>query len=264
MRDSTDITPRRPDRVHLVQITDTHILADPDARFDGVDTAATLETTVAAVNDLADPPDLVLVSGDLTHEPEAGAYERLAQRLQRLEAPVFCLPGNHDEPAMMHDRLNRGRISTARSIGAGAWRLLLLDTWRRGSHGGRLSAGELAFLRDSLAAITGERVLVALHHPPVRIDSPWMDAMGLENAREFFALLDTCPSVRAVIWGHIHQEFRQRRKGVVLLGTPSTCVQFMPGADCYTRDNKPPGFRRLYLHADGSLDSRVQRLSAAG
>lgn len=262
MREKTVITPRDPERVHLVQITDSHILADPDARFDNVDTAATLEATVAAVNALAEPPDLVLVSGDLTHEPEAAAYDRLAERLQVLAAPVFCLPGNHDDPDLMHASLNRDGISTARVITAGSWLLLLLETWQAGTHGGRLSPAELAFLRDTLDGVSGEQVIIALHHPPVSIASSWMDAMGLANPQEFFDIIDTCEAVQAVIWGHIHQEFQQQRNGVDLLGTPSTCVQFKPGADRYIRDELPPGFRQLYLNAGGRMESRVRRLDA--
>jgi len=265
MRDTVNLQPRNQGSIHLIQITDPHILGDPDDRFDGVDTSATLEAVIAAINDLDNPPDLVLVTGDLTHEPEPAAYERLALRLQRLGAPVFCLPGNHDDPAMMHERLNRANITTRKAITAENWRLLLLDTREAGTHGGRLSRAELDFLRDSLEQSAEDNILIALHHPPVSIASPWMDAMGLANPQDFFAVIDEYPVVRAVIWGHIHQEFRQRRGGVEMYGTPSTCVQFRPGADHYIKDKLPPGFRHLFLHSEGCLQTRIRRLhSPAG
>lgn len=259
MRDEMVITPGHPHRVRLLQLTDPHILGDRDARFDGMDTAASLDTVLAAVKALEDTPDVVLMTGDLAHEPEPAAYERLAQQLRVLEAPVFCLPGNHDDPDMMHERMNRDGISTCKAVAAGDWRMVLLDTWEQGTHGGRLSPRELDFLRERLAAANGYWVLIALHHPPVSIDSPWMDAMGLANPGDFFAIIDECPAVRGVIWGHIHQDFYHRRRGVHLFGTPSTCIQFLPGADHYERDARPPGFRELILHADGSLESRVRR-----
>ena len=259
MPDKTVIIPRDPEQVRLVQLTDPHILADAQARFDGVDTAATLDAVVAAVNALDYIPDAVLATGDLTHEPDPRAYERLAQRLQGLHAPVFCLPGNHDDPAMMHARLNRGGISTRKLVAIDGWLLILLDTWKQGTHAGRLSPAELQFLRGSLDTAGPARVLVVLHHPPVRIGSPWMDAMGLENPQDLFAIMDAYPSVRGVLWGHIHQAFHLRRHGVELYGTPSTCVQFRPGADHYARDELPPGFRELVLRVDGGIQSRVRR-----
>ena len=263
MRDETVINPGHPDRLRLLQLTDPHILSDPASRFDGMDTAAALDAVLAAVNALEEVPDAVLMTGDLVHEPEPAAYERLAERLRVLKAPVFCLPGNHDDPDMMHQRLNRDGISTCKVVTAGGWRLLLLDTWAPGTHAGGLSPAELDFLREQLAAAHGRRVLVALHHPPVSIDSPWMDAMGLANPRDLFAVIDACPAVRGVVWGHIHQEFYRRRGEVQLFGTPSTCVQFLPGADRYVRDTRPPGFRELVLNADGSLESRVRRCPEA-
>jgi Icc protein len=259
MTDKTVITPHDPERVHLVQLTDPHIFGDAEARFDGVDTSATLGTVVTAVNALAESPDAVLMTGDLVHEPEPGAYDRLARHLQDLHAPVFCLPGNHDDPALMHARLNMDGISTRRLVAIGDWLVILLDTWQRGTHAGRLSAAELNFLRDSLETSGRRAVLIALHHPPVSIGSPWMDAMGLENPQKLFAVLDAYPSVRGVLWGHIHQEFYQCRYGVDMYGTPSTCVQFRPGADHYVRHELPPGFRELFLRGDGSIDSGVRR-----
>jgi Icc protein len=163
----------------------------------------------------------------------------------------------------MHECLNRDGISTCKVVAAGAWRLLLLDTWEQGTHGGRLSPAELDFLRERLAALNGYWFLIALHHPPVSIDSPWMDAMGLANPGDFFAIIDACPAVRGVVWGHIHQDFYRCRRGVHLFGTPSTCVQFLPGADHYVRDVRPPGFRELELNADGSLESRIRRCPEA-
>ena len=48
---------------------------------------------------LADPPDVVLLTGDLTFNGAEISHRRLAGKLQRLEdagIPVLVLPGNHD------------------------------------------------------------------------------------------------------------------------------------------------------------------------
>lgn len=67
--------------------------------------------------------------------------------------------------------------------------------------------------------------------------------------------------VRAVLFGHIHQEFTQARGHYQLLAAPATCVQFQPHSAEFTVDNRQPGYREVLLHADGHVTSRVVRLS---
>ena len=43
------------------------------------------------------------------------------------------------------------------------------------------------------------------------------------------------------------------------LSTPSTCVQFKPGAAEYSLDPVAPGYRSLTLHRDGRIESLVHR-----
>jgi len=66
--------------------------------------------------------------------------------------------------------------------------------------------------------------------------------------------------VRGMVWGHIHQEFSAERRGIPLWGTPSTCVQFLPGAGEYLIDHLAPGFRTFELMPGGVLASRVIRI----
>ena len=84
--------------------------------------------------------------------------------------------------------------------------------------------------------------------------------MSLTNGDRFFSVLDRHPQVRCVVWGHIHQEFDDRRKEVRLLATPSTCVQFKPRAKRHECDESPPGYRWLVLNPDGSFETGVNRL----
>ena len=90
-----------------------------------------------------------------------------------------------------------------------------------------------------------------------------MDAMGLANTAEFFGILDRYAQVRAVLFGHIHQVFEQRRGSVHLLSAPSTSAQFLPATEVHVDDPVPPGYRWLVLHADGRFDTGVSRLEAS-
>lgn len=43
-------------------------------------------------------PDLVVVTGDVTHRARSRQYDQAAAFLSRIEAPVMVIPGNHDVP----------------------------------------------------------------------------------------------------------------------------------------------------------------------
>jgi Icc protein len=261
MRHTLRIQPRDAGRIHLIQITDTHIARDPGPTdFEGVDTAATLAAVLEAVEALPNLPDCMVLTGDLVDIPSPEAYGRLRALLRERRYPVVCLPGNHDDPAMMAGLLNAGALRTSRVIDLGAWRVLMLNDWLEGSDGGRFAPQELDFLRRELIAAGPTPVLICLHHQPVPIGSPWMDAMGLDNPTELFATTDSFNIVRGMVWGHIHQEFSAERRGIPLWATPSTCVQFLPGVGQYTVDDRAPGFRTFELLPGGALASRVMRI----
>ena len=205
-------------------------------------------------------PDLILASGDLVHDESQAGYRRLAQSFGGFGAPVYCLAGNHDDPAMMKQFLSSGNISTAAELRLGAWQIVLLDSVVPGEVGGRLSDNELARLEACLTAGRDYHALLCVHHQPVPIGSPWMDAIGLSNGADLWRVIADFPQVRGVVWGHIHQEYDASRRGVRLLGCPATCMQFLPNSDRCIVDSRPPGYRQLRLHADGRIDTAVRRL----
>jgi Icc protein len=254
------IAPADPDCIRLIQITDPHVQPVSDQQFKGLDTAQTLEQVIAAINAETEQPDLILATGDLAHDPIPMAYVRLRAILAQSGCPVFCLPGNHDHPVRMHHLLNHGRISTAKNIHCGDWQIMLLDSVVEGSEHGRLSDDEFLFVRRQLQCSTDRHVLIAVHHHPVDIGSPWMDAMKLSNGDEFLALIQRFPQVRCVIWGHIHQDFRSQLGDIQLIGSPSTCLQFKPNTLHFEKDELPPAYRKLTLWRDGRITTSLRWL----
>ena len=251
------ITPADSRNIRLVQITDTHVDAADGENFEGMDSTAALERVIARINALAPAPDAVLATGDLAHHAGEAVYNKLLQRLSSFKAPVFCLPGNHDDPVLMRKILNRGAVSTKKILNMGPWKIVLLNTWMPDNHSGRLPEEELAFLQQAIMGREDKNILVCMHHPPVKTGSPWMDAMMLENPEPLFNILDGGGHVRGIVWGHIHQEFRQLRGETLLLGTPSTCVQFKPNTREFTKDVLPPAFRTLTLTPEGAIESHI-------
>jgi Icc protein len=55
----------------------------------------------------------------------------------------------------------------------------------------------------------------------------------------------------------VHQAFEGQYESIRILGTPSTCSQFKVGSDAYAVDDKPPGYRRISLFPDGTVDAEL-------
>ena len=121
---------------------------------------------------------------------------------------------------------------------------------------------QLSLLDTALqqAAREGLTSLVCLHHHPIEIDCAWLDEQIVADAEAFFEVLDRHDVVRGVLWGHIHQQVDIERNGVILMGSPSTCVQFAPKSERFKADDLSPGYRWLDLRTDGSIHTGVSRV----
>ncbi|HHH44389.1 MAG TPA: phosphodiesterase, partial [Gammaproteobacteria bacterium] len=86
--------------LRVVQVTDTHLYADPDGCLLGLNTRYCLAQVIDLVRSERSP-DLLVVSGDLTHDGSPQAYRHVQEAFRRIGAPVWCLPGNHDEAATL-------------------------------------------------------------------------------------------------------------------------------------------------------------------
>lgn len=244
----------------VVQITDPHLLADPDGRLLGVNTDASLRGVIDAAHANEPDIDLVLATGDITQDGSAAGYQRFLQHISRIDAPLHGLPGNHDQPdpfrAVWGDRLNP-------IVDIGCWRIILLDSSAPGSNAGHLAAGQLALLRSAATQADGRHVLVALHHNPVPMGCTWLDSTRLDNGDALLECIEPLTNVGCVLWGHVHQEYdavyRYTARTLRLLASPSTCIQFKPHSPTFELDTVAPAYRRLELHADGSIQTRVIR-----
>ncbi|HUN27040.1 MAG TPA: phosphodiesterase [Steroidobacteraceae bacterium] len=238
--------------IHLVQFTDPHLYGDETATLRGVATYPALERAIEHARANHWPPTGVLVTGDLVQD-EAAGYRTFRRAFAGLGAPIYCLPGNHDVNEVMRRELDGAPFVLDGPVDLGAWRIVLLDSTVAGRAGGRLSEASLAALGAALGEAPGRHALVCLHHQPVNMGSRWLDRVGLANPEEFFRVLDRHANVRAVLWGHVHQSYDGLRRQVRLLATPSTCTQFLPRADDFAIDPRPPAYRTLELRPDGTL-----------
>jgi Icc protein len=244
--------------IRLLQFTDTHLMADPGGQVRGVRTLASLEACLRHARRRHLPADLVTVTGDLVQD-DPRAYGALELLLDDIGAPVLLIPGNHDVPDELRRSLSHGPFQVGGIRSAGAWLLVLLDSWFAGSNDGegQLGRGELAALEAALAEQPDRHVLVLLHHPPIAMEAAGLDALGLLDAARLRAVLGRHPQVRGVVFGHAHQSLDVYCGAIRYLCTPSTCMQFRPRDPGFVTDDRPPGYRVLDLHDDGGIATEV-------
>jgi 3',5'-cyclic-AMP phosphodiesterase len=243
--------------LRLIQFTDPHLYGSETETLRGIATLPALEAALAdAQRSSTWPPDVVLVTGDLVQDDPTG-YKHIRRMFGHLGMPVLCIPGNHDDPAVLRRELRVDPFIVDGHADYDAWRIILLDSALAGSASGRLSNETLGQLEQALGTADGRHCMVTLHHHPVAMGSRWLDRVALENAEEFFNVIDRHDNVRAIVWGHVHQAYEGMRKNVRLLATPSTCAQFVPHADEFAVDRRPPAYRTLELRSDGSLLTEV-------
>ena len=247
--------------IRILQITACHLGRDADESLLGLKTADSLVDVLERAAEQEDPFDLVLCSGDISNDGTADSYDRFIQLVrQHMPAtPLAWLPGNHDDPAGM--RTIRSAVPRSDFLSIGDWNIILLNSRVPFEERGELPQGELQRLERLLEADATSPTLIFLHHQLVPVGSAWIDQYVVSNAADFFAITDQFDNIRAVSWGHVHQEFYRVRNGVDLLASPSTCVQFKPLSDDFTVDSAMPGYRAYELHSNGVYTTHVDRVT---
>lgn len=175
----------------------------------------------------AQTPDLVVASGDFTQIGTKEEFEQARAFLDKLKAPVFAVPGNHDVPAVNIVRrfvnpygLYRRYISPnlepflemdgVALVGMRTSRRARLE-WNWGH--GTISREQLEDLeqRFAQASPNAVRVIVA-HHPLLFPTQPMLQktkrVKRADDALETFARL----GVRLVLSGHFHLSYVRKHE----------------------------------------------------
>lgn len=248
--------------VRLIQITDTHLGPLTSETLLGLNTDQSLEDVLQLIAAEQTNVDYLVCTGDIAGAGHDVCYRRFLDIIGRYfsSVPFAWLPGNHDSAIMMAE-MAIPKLPEARLIELGNWVVILLDSSVPGKVYGNLGESELAYLAASLDRHSDKHIMVMLHHQPVPVGSAWIDQYILRNADAFFALVDQSVQVKAVVWGHVHQEFNNQRKHMRLFATPSTCIQFKPNTEDFGVDTAMPGYRWFDLHSDGRIETGISRVS---
>lgn len=254
----------------LIQLTDLHLLADPEACFKGQKPWHNLMAILDAIEQEG-WPDLLLLTGDLSQDVSQASYVRLYERLQLTGVPWYWLPGNHD----CVDAMQALHPIQFVAVHQG-WRLLLLNT-QSGQPQGALDMRQRQAILQQLESHRAEPILVALHHQPLLVGEgrlgqlhqssqdgdeqiQGIDQIPLRDEGWLWQTLSQYSAVKLVLCGHVHQAQQIEREGLTLLTTPATSIQFQAGINAFELDPQPAGYRVIRLEAQGGFTTEVKRL----
>ncbi len=253
------------DVFRIVQITDPHLFKDTNGELLGINTQASFSQVLSEIQQQQYDYDLVLATGDLVQDNSDEGYLRFRQEVKALNNKmVFWIPGNHDFQPKMFEILKEETVSAKKHILLGdKWQILLLDSQVQGVPHGQLEAEELDWLKLKLQEYPERYSLVVLHHHLLSTGSAWLDQHNLRNANELVEVLAPFKHVKALLYGHIHQQVDSEWLGYQVMATPSTCIQFKADSNTFALDVAQPGWREIDLYADGHIETRVKRIQQA-
>ena len=208
----------------IAQMTDIHIGFAPDERpeeYNRVRFRATLRRLLDGPN----RPDMLVLSGDITDNGDLDSFEKTAELLAECPFPVWPMVGNHDTrealvEAFPQVRLDGGFVQYA--LEADGLRILLLDTFEPGRHGGAFCEARAEWLTAQLAAAPAAPTLIFMHHPPVVSGIEWMDPAPDESwMQRFGAVVEGRSQILAIHCGHLHRPLATTFRGIPLHVTSS-------------------------------------------
>ncbi len=242
--------------VLICQLTDLHVRPCGLASNRVSETNMFTERACRVVAAFTPRPDVVIITGDLTECGLEAEYANLAAILTRtLTIPIYVVPGNHDQRDNLRSAFAHLPGVTADpdyvqyAIEDHPVRLIMLDTLVPGASHGQLSAAQLAWLDQTLAAQPSKPTLIGMHHPPFITGLPHMDKIALLNQPEFAAVIARHRQVHRIVCGHHHRPIIGQCAHAVVSIAPSVAHQseltFNPD-DSGAFNFEPPAFQ---LHA---------------
>lgn len=215
----------------IAQISDTHIPEPGEKTYGFVPMAESLARCVANINNLPLPPDLVLLSGDVTSDASQKEAEHAARILADLACPYFLIPGNHDDRSALW-RVFGGTACPSMSGGfinyvieGHALRIIALDSVVAGEPGGAFCETRADWLNACLKDGGDQPTILFMHHPPLKCGVPESDEDGFEGADTLGEIVDKYPNIERILCGHIHLLTYARWHGTIVSTAPSMGMQ---------------------------------------
>ncbi len=242
----------------ILQLTDLHVNAEGKPAFRCADSLGDLRRTVDYILQVELRPDVAIVTGDVSTDGTAAAYELVRRELARLGCDVWLLPGNHDEKVPMKEVFADSCHAAVdgvpgRCVDTPQARLLLLDSAVSGQSAGGVTQEQLAWIERQLDVPQDHPVMLWMHHFPFRTGIVGMDH-PFEGEQALLALLQGHNAF--VCSGHVHTGVVRRVGSVTLATAPAVSMLMEQRLESVRFYTGHAGFV-LHLVEDGAVTTHL-------
>ncbi|WP_051309636.1 metallophosphoesterase family protein [Desulfogranum japonicum] len=216
--------------MHIIHISDLHFGHPMQCDL------AVLSSSIQAM-----APDLVVISGDLTHRARTREYRESALFLEQLGISYLTVPGNHDvsihHPGerLFHPwkkwRTHIGSTGIVRYNGAD-FTVVGINTVRRFGwywdwSRGRISSEQVREVQKYLASVEGKSITVLVAHHPFWLPDAYRNRALIMKGEDALPRL-AASGVDLILGGHVHVPFCTVRSGMIISNAGAPCVKRLP------------------------------------
>ena len=208
----------------ILHLSDIHLTKHGEIIW-GADTLSNLNKALDKIKEIPNI-DAIIISGDISNDGSLWTYEYIDGQFGKLNIPVYCCPGNHDNIRVMMTEFSPKFIKIVDKTIIAGWQFYFLNSVVRDEKEptqnkarGLLSKNSLCQLEQDLKQNNIPTIIV-LHHPP-KEPGGWINRRLLDNRNEFNDLIKQYNNVKLVLYGHIHYS-TQNYNGNIIYSSASS------------------------------------------
>ena len=215
-----------------------------------------MNRVIVELNEMA--PDAVVVSGDLTTEGYRPEYKAWLAYAERIEAPLFTVPGNHDSRNVGYvhfEELFGERRSELHMNGVS---ILAVDSTEPDLDNGLIGRGRYEWIEERFGAHEAFLRIFGLHHHLLPVPGTGRERNIVHDAGDTLECLQRADA-HLVLSGHKHVPYAWRLENlfVVNAGTVSTTRLRGKTKPCYNVIEATPErvtvFRKYPFHEQDAI-----------
>ena len=159
--------------MRIAHISDSHIVDPIENNVLSYQRLNNLDICINDINNLSPLPDVVVHTGDITHNGHKKEFHLAFQKLKKLNVKYFLIPGNKDKSknflSFFNQKFNllvKNNDYVIYSINEFDIKFVFFDTIDPSSNSGHLNEKKINLLREELNLYINSPVIIFMHHPP--------------------------------------------------------------------------------------------------
>lgn len=245
--------------MQIIQISDLNIGEKGDDHPERLKMADNLLECIKHINQLTPQPDLLLITGNITHDGAPASAIHAREMLDTLNCPYKLVCGPQDDrrttlAVFDHACANEVGGVVSYMVEGFELRMIGLDSLGHNGTGGHICQKRLHWVNDRLAENPDQPTLIFMHHPPMKLGMPAVDADGFNNAEVFGQLVKYYSNIKGILCGHINFACHAGWNETMVSSAPSMGME--PALDVAV-GGKAPAYNLHHFTQDGDLISRT-------